>query len=164
VNQVLRAGATGPEVLALRASLGQAARAAQVASGAGSASVFDNDLELAVRAFQQRRGLLIDGVVGPQTHHSLEAARWQLGDRILMHTPGHLMRGDDVAALQERLVVLGLLHARVDSVFGPETEAALGELQRSLGLEPDGLCGPSTLRGLAAVRRSVVGGDPWAPA
>jgi N-acetylmuramoyl-L-alanine amidase len=124
--------------------------------------VFDGCLEHAVRAFQQRRGLLADGVVGPQTARVLDAARWTLGDRMLLFTAGHLMRGDDVAAMQERLVVLGLLAGPVDGVFGVRTDAALRELQRSLGLEPDGLCGPATLRALDALARAVGGGDPWA--
>lgn len=123
---------------------------------------FDQHLEAAVRAFQQRRGLVSDGVVGPQTARGLDAARWRLGDRILLFTPGHLMRGDDVSALQERLVVLGMLAGRVDGLFGVLTEAALRELQRGLGLEPDGLCGPATLRAMGALARAVGGGDPWA--
>jgi N-acetylmuramoyl-L-alanine amidase len=72
------------------------------------------------------------------------------------------MRGDDVAALQERLVVLGLLAGPVDGVFGPRTDGALRELQRSLGVEPDGICGPGTLRSMDALARAVGGGDPWA--
>lgn len=101
-------------------------------------------------------------MVGPQTARGLDAARWRLGDRILLFTPGHLMRGDDVAALQERLVVLGTLAGPVDGLFGVQTEAALRELQRGLGLEPDGLCGPETLRAMGTLARAVGGGDPWA--
>jgi N-acetylmuramoyl-L-alanine amidase len=127
-----------------------------------TADEFDSFLEHAVKAFQQRRGLTADGVVGPQTSLVLDGARWALGDRILLFTPGHLMRGDDVAALQERLVVLGLFAGPVDGIFGHLTEAALRELQRGLGLQADGLCGPATLRGMSALARSVGGGDPWA--
>src|SRR4051812_33658519 len=59
--------------------------------------VFDHQLRDAVRAFQQRRGLLVDGIVGPQTYRAMDGARWALGDRILVHLPGHLLSGDDVA-------------------------------------------------------------------
>jgi N-acetylmuramoyl-L-alanine amidase len=72
------------------------------------------------------------------------------------------MRGDDVAALQERLVVLGVFAGPVDGIFGHRTEAALRELQRGLGLHADGLCGPATLRAMSALARAVGGGDPWA--
>ncbi len=162
----LRRGDGGPLVVALRgmltrASTGDAEVDAAVAAAA-EPEVFDETLEHAVRAFQQRRGLVADGVVGPQTARVLDGARWRLGDRILLFTPGHLMRGDDVAALQERLVVLGVHAGPVDGVFGAATESALRELQRGLGLEPDGLCGPATLRAMGSLSRAVGGGDPWA--
>jgi len=158
----LRRGDTGPLVTALRDVLRRATHAEPGADGEAEANLFDEDLERRVRAFQQDRGLLADGVVGRQTAIVLDAARWRLGDRILLFTPGHPMRGDDVAALQERLVVLGVHAGPVDGVFGPVTEASLRELQRGLGLRPDGICGPATLQALGALARSVAGGDPWA--
>jgi N-acetylmuramoyl-L-alanine amidase len=122
--------------------------------------VYDATVADAVRAFQQRRGLLADGIVGAQTYRALDGARWALGDRILLHTPGHLLAGDDVAELQERLLGLGFHVGRVDGLFGPSTEVALRELQRGVGLEPDGTCGPSTLRALSQLlTRSVSGGQ-----
>lgn len=121
--------------------------------------VFDEQLRDAVRAFQQRRGLLVDGIVGPQTYRALDGARWALGDRILVHLPGHLLSGDDVAELQEQLLRLGFHVGRVDGLFGPSTDSALRELQRGVGLLPDGTCGPSTLRALSQLlTRSVSGG------
>jgi N-acetylmuramoyl-L-alanine amidase len=156
---LLRRGQHGPRVRALRGLL---LRAGIGSSLDAADETFDESLEALVRAFQQRRGLLSDGIVGPQTARALDGARWQLGDRILLHTPGHLMRGDDVAALQERLVVLGLLAGPVDGIFGSRTEAALRDLQRGLGLDPDGLCGPATLRAMSSLARAVGGGDPWA--
>ncbi len=158
---VLRPGDDGPAVAGLRGQLRALGLLCPKALTADETH-FDPGVEAAVRAFQQRRGLRADGVVGPQTSRSLDAARWRLGDRALLFTPGHLMLGDDVAELQEKLVVLGLLHSRVDGVFGVGTDAALREIQRSLGLPADGLCGPMTLRALAGLSRSVSGGDPWA--
>jgi N-acetylmuramoyl-L-alanine amidase len=160
LDRPLRVGDRGETVVALR----------RLVDGVGTAGawsgqepdVFDEGLEAAVRAFQQRRGLLADGVVGAQTLRALEGARWRLGDRALLLAPGHRMRGDDVASLQERLVVLGLLAGPVDGVFGPLTDGALRELQRSLGVEVDGVCGPATLRAMDALARAVGGGDPWA--
>lgn len=156
----LRAGDRGDRVLVLRGLVDRAS--IEPLPPAGPPDVFDRRLEAAIRAFQQRRGLAADGVVGVQTVRALEGARWQLGDRVLLLTPGHMMRGDDVAALQERLVVLGLLAGPVDGVFGPRTDGALRELQRSLGVEADGSCGPGTLRSMDALARAVGGGDPWA--
>ena len=159
----LRRGHHGPRVQQLRELLrGFVGSRSPGISAWEETDAFDERLEVAVRAFQQQRGLLADGVVGPQTARVLDSARWTLGDRILLFTPGHLMRGDDIAALQERLVTLGMLAGPVDGVFGVRTDAALRELQRGLGLEPDGLCGPATLRALGALSRAVGGGDPWA--
>lgn len=160
----LRRGDRGPQVAALRDVLDRAAGAPAAPAGASSTDpqLFDEELEARVRGFQQQRGLVADGIVGRQTALLLDAARWRLGDRILLFTPGHPMRGDDVAALQERLVVLGVHAGPVDGIFGPATEVALRELQRGLGVRPDGICGPQTLRAVGALSRSVEGGDPWA--
>jgi N-acetylmuramoyl-L-alanine amidase len=154
---VLRRGDDGPGVSAVRERLVATGDLSDAAS-----TTFTEDVEQAVRSFQQRRGLLVDGIVGPQTYRALEAARWRLGDRILLHTPGHLMDGDDVAALQERLLSLGFPCGRVDGVFGWQTDGALRQLQRGVGLRADGLVGPLTLRALAQLARAVTGGHPHA--
>lgn len=122
--------------------------------------IFDEDLARAVRAFQQRRGLIVDGIVGPQTYIALDGARWKLGARLLSHTPGHLMLGDDVAELQERLLALGFSPDRVDGVFGANTEKAVRGFQRGVGLDVDGGVGPETLRAFADLARAVSGGSP----
>jgi N-acetylmuramoyl-L-alanine amidase len=123
------------------------------------ADVFDAGLERAVRAFQQHKGLIVDGVVGVETFAAIDGARWSLGDRILMHVPGHLLRGEDVVALQERLNTLGFAAGRVDGRFGPTTERAVRAFQRAYGLPGDGSVGPETLRAFQDLRRSVSGGS-----
>lgn len=157
----LRRGDRGPDVIALRGLLTWAGRTLP-GGESRDPDLFDGDVEALVRDFQQERGLLADGVVGRQTAVALEGARWRPGDRVLLHTPGHLMRGDDVAALQERMVRLGVHAGRVDGAFGPDTDRSLRELQRGLGLVSDGICGPVTLRALDSLGRAVEGGDPWA--
>lgn len=160
--RLFRQGDVDPAVQDIRERLtttGDLPASAGRGSRAQGPDVFDEQLRDAVRAFQQRRGLLVDGVVGPQTYRALDGARWSLGDRILVHTPGHLLSGDDVAELQEQLLRLGFHLGRVDGVFGPSTDSALRELQRGVGLVPDGTCGPSTLRALSQLlTRSVSGG------
>ncbi|WP_346767848.1 N-acetylmuramoyl-L-alanine amidase [Knoellia koreensis] len=127
--------------------------------GAADPSEFDEGLERAVRSFQQAKGLIVDGVVGVETFTAIDGARWGLGDRILVHTPGKLMRGEDVVALQERLNTLGFDAGRVDGRFGADTERAVRGFQRAYGLAGDGSVGPQTLRAFTDLRRSVSGGS-----
>ena len=127
-----------------------------------ASDVYDEDLACAIRAFQQRRGLIVDGVLGPHTHIALDGARWKLGDRLLSYIPGHMLQGDDVAALQERLLSLGFTPDRVDGVFGTNTEHAVRRFQGGVGLAVDGSVGPETLRAFADLARSVSGGSPHA--
>ena len=126
-----------------------------------ASDVYDEEVAQAVRAFQQRRGLLVDGVLGPHTHIALDGAHWKLGDRVLSHIPGHMLQGDDVAELQERLLSLGFTPDRVDGVFGTHTEHAVRRFQANVGLAVDGRVGPQTLRAFADLNRSVSGGSPY---
>ncbi len=101
----------------------------------------------AVEAFQRLRGLYVDGICGPQTWNTLVEAGFRLGDRFLYRrTP--MLRGDDVAELQQRLCTLGFDTGRVDGIFGDATVRALGEFQRNAGLPVDGIVGGATLHEL----------------
>jgi N-acetylmuramoyl-L-alanine amidase len=121
---------------------------------------FDATTEVAVRHFQQVRGLSVDGRVGEETYRALSEARWSLGDRLLRYDPVRPMRGDDVTSLQERLLELGYDAGRADGILGPETEVGLRAFQRDYGLTADGTCGPATLRALRQLGRKVTGGRP----
>ncbi len=122
--------------------------------------VFDSGTELAVRAFQQSRGLTADGAVGDETWRALVAARWKLGDRLLYLTFPEPLAGDDVRQLQERLLEMGYDPGRPDGLFGQRSSRALAQFQREVGLSPDGSCGPSTMAALRRLGRKVVGGRP----
>jgi N-acetylmuramoyl-L-alanine amidase len=98
----------------------------------------------AVEAFQYRRGLRVDGVCGRQTWSALVEAGRRLGDRFL-YRRSPMLRGDDVAELQQRLSALGFDSGRVDGIFGDLTSAALGEFQRNAGLPVDGIAGATTV-------------------
>jgi N-acetylmuramoyl-L-alanine amidase len=151
----------GDRGVAVRAVRTQLQATGDLAPSAGEVSdVYDEELARAVRAFQQRRSLMVDGVVGPQTNASLAGARWSLGDRMLSHIPGHMLQGDDVSELQERLLSLGFSPDRVDGIFGTRTEQAVRRFQVGVGLAVDGSVGPETLRAFADLARSVSGGSP----
>ncbi|MFV8048349.1 peptidoglycan-binding protein [Mycobacterium sp. 48b] len=123
---------------------------------------FDDELDSAVRAFQQHRGLLVDGIVGEATYRALREASYRLGARTLTHQFGAPMYGDDVATLQARLQDLGFYTGMVDGHFGLQTHNALSSYQREYGLYPDGICGPETLRSLYFLGSRVTGGSPHA--
>jgi N-acetylmuramoyl-L-alanine amidase len=156
--QVLRRGDVGPAVAEIRSTL--------IALGLLSGNpqdgdvVFDAEVEHAVRSFQQQRGLITDGLVGPATYASLRAATYQLGDRPLTYLVSHPMTGDDVAALQERLLELGFDAGRHTGLFDQQTELALRNFQREYGLTTDGICGAETVRALRQLTPKVRGGRP----
>lgn len=159
--QLYRRGDRGPAVAQVRTALCSLGLLEATAPPAGRVeSVFDDQCDSAVRAFQQHRGLSVDGLVGPETFRALEEARWRLGDRVLSYRAARPFVGDDVAALQVRLLELGFDTGRCDGVLGPRTATALRELQRNYGLVADGTCGPATLRALRQLGRKVVGGRP----
>jgi peptidoglycan hydrolase-like protein with peptidoglycan-binding domain len=66
----LRAGDEGPEVTAIQERL----IALEYLAAGGATGVFDRATNSAVLAFQGQYGLLVDGVVGPETRAALAAA------------------------------------------------------------------------------------------
>jgi N-acetylmuramoyl-L-alanine amidase len=155
--QLLRRGATGTAVAEARRML--ATLGLLDNTDPHNADRYDEAAELAVRHFQQTRGMSVDGIVGPETYNGLMNAHWRLGDRVLAHEPTQLI-GDDVGELQIQLLELGYDIVRADGVFGPGTADGLRNFQRDYGMVADGICGPTTLRALRQLGRRVTGGRP----
>lgn len=130
--------------------------------GSPESNEFDRAFELGVRQFQQDRGILCDGVMGPETFSELEQARYQLGDRVLRFDPVRVLTGDDVIRLQTKLAGLGFYPGRIDAQYAARTETAVKELQMNLGTKVDGITGPQTLRGLNAIDRNQNTGNLFA--
>src|SRR3981081_3831389 len=105
--------------------------------------------DAALRAFQQQRGLVADGLCGPQTWATLVESGFPLGDRTLYFRQP-MLRGDDVTELQRQLNSLGVDPGREEGILGEQTAGAVAEFQRNVGLAPDGFCGWTTV---AALRR-----------
>ena len=153
---LLRRGDFGPDVAEVRATLTKLG----LLSDPQPSQVFDLPVEHAVRAFQQQRGLITDGIVGPATYRALRDATYRLGDRPLAFLMAQPVTGDDVFALQERLLELGYDAGRPNGEFGQQTEQALRSFQRDYGLIVDGMCGPDTVRALRQLQPKVRGGRP----
>lgn len=118
----------------------------------GADGFFGPQTEQAIRAFQQRRLLVADGVVEDNTWTELVEAGYEPGDRLLyLRVP--YMRGDDVLYLQRRLDELGFDCGPVDGIFSPALEVAVTEFQRNAGLNVDGIVGETTLDRIRRLRQ-----------
>ncbi|MGH9030782.1 MAG: peptidoglycan-binding protein [Acidimicrobiia bacterium] len=153
---------TPPADLA-RGDSGEAVRDLQQRTGALGYDVtgdepgrFGDVTEAAVRAFQEARGLAVDGICGRHTWAALVESGFSLGDRML-YARRPMLRGDDVAELQRRLNTLGFDAGREDGILGDGTIAALTEFQRNVGLTADGICGSTTVAALDRVGGMAAG-------
>ncbi|TMK83565.1 MAG: N-acetylmuramoyl-L-alanine amidase [Actinobacteria bacterium] len=147
--RVIREGDRGRQVADVQRRL---AALGHPASDKELSGVFGPETKLRVMAFQQERGLSVDGIVGDDTWRQLVEASWRLGDRVLYLAAPHL-RGDDVRDLQDRLATLGLNSGRIDGIFGAQTETAVREFQRNYGLPPDGIIAAQSVRALTGLPR-----------
>ena len=133
-------GSVGPEVEDVQRRLSDLG----LSCGDDDRGEFGDGTLMAVRIFQQRRGLPADGVVWHDTWRALVGASYRLGDRMLYVTRP-LLQGDDVRDLQRRLNRLGFDAGYDDGVYGPQTFEAVREFQLNVGLPPDGIAGPDTV-------------------
>lgn len=148
---LLKQGTSGVEVRKLQ---GRLAELGYYAGGVDG--IYGETTASAVKAFQRANGLSGDGQAGVQTQSKLysSSARYASSpvatanpDATRTLTLG--MTGNDVYALQERLIELHYLSGVADGVFGAETQAALIAFQKNNGLTADGNAGSSTLKKLA---------------
>jgi N-acetylmuramoyl-L-alanine amidase len=160
--RTIRRGDRGAAVAEIRAVLRGLDVLPAWTADADAGAEFDEQTELAIRTFQQSRGLSADGQVGEETWRSLDAARWRLGARTLYQSVPEPLIGDDVRQLQERLLEMGYDVGRADAIYGPRTARAVATFQREVGLPPDGSCGPQTMYALRRLGRKVTGGAPLA--
>jgi N-acetylmuramoyl-L-alanine amidase len=146
LNKLIREGDRSSEVADVQARL----RALGIALD-DEWGIFGSSTKQAVRAFQQRRGILVDGLVGPESWLELVEASWRLGDRVL-YLKQPPIRGDDVATLQGRLNALGFDAGRDDGIFGGNADAAVRAFQKEYGVQEDGIFGPRSHAALVGLR------------
>jgi peptidoglycan hydrolase-like protein with peptidoglycan-binding domain len=108
--------------------------------------------EAAVRHFQAREGLVVDGLVGPRTRTALgRPAMLRLGTGY-----GDRHGSNRVRTLQRRLRSVGERPGPIDGRFGPLTLHAVRHFQTRAGLAVDGIAGHGTnaalVRQLTAVQ------------
>lgn len=110
---------------------------------------FGRKTEEAVKVFQSRAGLKVDGIAGPATIKALMAdktpAAWSV-TRLLKKG----CEGADVKYVQNALIAAGYNVGKTgaDGDFGMNTEAAVIKFQRAKGLEADGIVGEKTVTAL----------------
>jgi N-acetylmuramoyl-L-alanine amidase len=146
MNRLIREGDRSQEVADVQARLRSLGMTLDDEWGS-----FGSSTKEAVRAFQQQRGILVDGVVGPETWLELVEASWRLGDRVL-YLKHPAMRGDDVATLQARLSALGFDAGRDDGIFGKKADTAVRAFQKEYDVQEDGIFGPGSHAALVGLR------------
>ena len=95
----------------------------------------------AVRAFQQARGLTVDGIVGNQTWPALIVT-------VRQGSQGEAVRGVQSQFQARNLSGDPSKGLQVDGIFGPKTDAAVRGFQQAAGLAVDGIVGPNTWNAL----------------
>jgi peptidoglycan hydrolase-like protein with peptidoglycan-binding domain len=131
----------GPTASAASKSLKKGARGKRVrqlqrALGIPADGIFGKGTKRAVKRYQRRHGLFVDGIAGAQTLSSLGVSSRSSGRR--HKTRRVSSRGGGVRELQRALGV------SADGAFGPGTQRAVKSFQRAHGLTADGVVGPQT--------------------
>jgi peptidoglycan hydrolase-like protein with peptidoglycan-binding domain len=94
--------------------------------------------DLAIRNFQAANGLVVNGIVGPETWEALPDEDMQGLPTLELGS-----EGGAVALLQRCLQRLGFDPGHITGVFGPETDAQVRAYQAT-GLVVDGIVGDQT--------------------
>ena len=151
----VRSGDKGVIVRTIQAKLAELGYYTGTISG-----TYDSASITAVKAFQKKNGLTVDGVCGEATQALL------FGDGLSSSatatpkptaTPTPLpelekpkttvrsgSKGDDAKLVQQRLIDLGYLEGTADGQFGSKSVAALKAFQQKNGLTADGVAGSGT--------------------
>jgi peptidoglycan hydrolase-like protein with peptidoglycan-binding domain len=131
----LQSGSEGRQVSMLQHALGIAVD-----------GKFGPQTEAAVRSFQARHHLPVNGVVDPQTSAAINGA--SAGGVSTVATTPASKNGNAKHTVSPVARLQAALGVEVDGTFGPETEKAVRRLQASHHLHVDGVVGATTWRAL----------------
>ena len=143
-SRTLRQGASGEDVKLVQQRL-IALGYMETANGQ-----FDDVMLAAVKAFQKRNALSVDGVAGSQTYSKLfseQAVAAEPKPEPLPIPDRNLSEGstgEDVQSVQKRLIALGYLSGTADGQYGSATAAAVTAFQQMNGLSATGSTNMST--------------------
>ena len=162
----LRQGSTGAAVEQLQFWLNTLAQYESALPSVAVDGIFGSGTAAAVRAFQRRYGLTVDGVVGHTTWEQLydEFRSIQSDNGTPNAYPGTPLRkgasGQNVRLVQfwlkiARTVYASLRSLTVDGRFGASTEAAVQKFQSYFGLTSDGVVGRTTWNKLYEVYNDI---------
>ncbi len=99
---------------------------------------FGSDTEDAVKKFQEKNNLTVDGKVGTETREALYS------ENAKANALSYGTQSPEVKQYQEILKRLGYLTTDPDGTYGNDTVAAVKRFQERNGLIPDGYLGPKT--------------------
>ena len=163
---VLRTGSTGSAVEQLQFWLNTLAQYESSIPSLTVDGVYGSGTASAVRAFQRKYGLTVDGVVGRNTWTELydQFRSIQSDNGTPNAYPGTALRegssGQNVRLVQfwlkiARTVYTSLANVTVDGKFGAGTAAAVQRFQRYFGLTADGVVGRTTWQKLYEVYNDI---------
>ncbi|MGN8647319.1 peptidoglycan-binding protein [Gracilibacillus sp. HCP3S3_G5_1] len=96
-----------------------------------STGYYGDITEEAVKDFQRKRNLKVDGIAGPETNNAIQVLR--NGDI-----------GKQVIHIQSQLKEAGHYDSSIDGIYGSGTVNAVKSFQKQQGLAVDGIAGPNT--------------------
>lgn len=140
-SQVLRVGANGHQVLKLQQILANQNDYHHHLDG-----IYGYYTQKAVKKYQEKHGLKVDGIAGPHTigsmkniksTHVSDQRNLEIGDS-----------GGAVRTVQTKLKSLGYYSYGIDGIFGPITKEAVKSFQETNGLAVDGIVGRHTSNAL----------------
>ncbi len=144
---LIKQGVTGSAVLRLQERLEALGYYTSAKDGRCKA-----DDVAAIKAFQRKNGLAVDGIAGYDTQVLLYSTSAIMDNGALAGSLGASyttlkkgMYGDEVKAMQQRLIDLGYLKGTADGYYGTDTAEAVYYFQKANDLVRDSVAGEKTL-------------------